>query len=70
MDIIVLLVPHRSGEVRAGLELLQRDNHGVGPEEENEGHHSQVGHKLAGITHQSASILHTLLLTELSPVQS
>lgn len=61
---------HLSGEVAAELELLQRHRHGVGAEEEDEGHEGQVGDVLAGLAHQRASILQTLLLAQLTPVQS
>lgn len=58
------------GEVAAELELLQRDRHGVGAKEKDEGHEGQVGDEFAGLSHQRASILHALLLAQLTPVQS
>lgn len=61
---------HLGGEVAAELELLQRHRHGVGAEKEDEGHEGQVGDVLAGLAHQRASILQTLLLAQLTPVQS
>lgn len=60
---------HLGGEVATELELLEGDGHGVGPEEQDEGHEGQVRDVLTGVAHQRASILHTLLLTELAPVQ-
>ena len=61
---------HLGGEVAAELELLEGDGHGVGAEEEDEGHEGQVRHKLAGLSQQGASVLQTLLLAQLAPVQS
>lgn len=63
------LLSYLCREVAAELELLQRDCHGVGAKEEDEGHEGQVGNILTGIPHQHPTILHTLLLTQLTPVQ-
>lgn len=38
-------------EVAAGLELLEGDGHGVGPEEQDEGHEGQVRDILTGAAH-------------------
>lgn len=61
---------HLGGEVTAKLELLERHGHGVGAEEEDEGHEGQVRDVLAGLSHQRAAVLQTLLLAQLTPVQS
>lgn len=42
---------HLGGEIAAELELLERHRHGVGTEEEDEGHEGQVGDVLAGLSH-------------------
>ena len=55
-------------EVAAELELLERNSHGVGAEEEDEGHEGKVGDILTGVPHQHTAILHTLFLTQLTPV--
>lgn len=54
-------------EVAAELEFLERDSHGVGAEEEDEGHEGQVGNVLTGVPDQRTAKLHTLLLTQLTP---
>lgn len=56
-------------EVAAELELLKRNSHGIGAKEEDEGHEGQVRNILTGVPHQRAAILHTLFLTQLTPVQ-
>lgn len=56
-------------EVAAELELLERNSHGVGTKEEDEGHEGQVGNILTGCPHKRTTILHTLFLTQLTPVQ-
>lgn len=61
---------HLGGKVAAKFELLQRDGHGVGAEEQDEGHERQIRDKLAGASHQLATVFQTLLLAELTPVQS
>lgn len=61
---------HLGGEVATELELLEGDGHGVGPEEQDEGHEGQVRDVLTGVSQQGAAILHTLLLTQLTPVQT
>ena len=63
-------IRHLGGEVAAELELLEGDGHGVRAEEEDEGHEGQIGDVLAGLSHQRASVLQTLLLAQLAPVQS
>lgn len=67
---IKALLGHLSGKVAAELELLERHSHGVCSKEEDEGHKRQIWDILAGIPHQRASVLQTLLLTQLAPVQS
>ena len=62
------MVSYRCGEVAAELELLERDGHGVRAEEEDEGHQSQIRDVFTGVPHQHTSVLHTLLLTQLTPV--
>ena len=47
---------HLGGEVPAELELLERHRHGVGAEEEDEGHEGQIGDVLAGLSDQRASV--------------
>lgn len=61
---------HLGREIAAELELLERHCHGVGAEEEDEGHEGQVWDVLAGLPHQRATVLQTLLLAQLTPVQS
>lgn len=39
------------GEVAAEFEFLQCQCHGVGPEEEDEGHEGQIRHKFTGFPH-------------------
>lgn len=56
-------------EVSAELELLERNSHGVGTKEEDEGHEGQVGDILTGGPHQCPTILQTLFLTQLTPVE-
>lgn len=56
-------------EVAAELELLERNGHGVGAKEEDEGHEGQVGDILTGGPHQGAAIFLTVFLTQLTPVQ-
>ncbi len=63
------LLSYLCWEIAAELELLERNSHGVGAEEENEGHEGQVRNILTGAPHQRSSILHTLFLTQLTPVE-
>lgn len=63
------LLPYLCREVAAELKLLERNSHGVGAKEEDEGHEGQVGNILTGVPHQHTTILHTLFLTQLTPVQ-
>lgn len=42
---------HLGRKVAAKFELLQRDSHGVGAEEQNEGHERQIWDELAGASH-------------------
>lgn len=56
-------------KVVAGLELLQRHGHRVGPKKQDEGHERQVRNILTGAPHQGAAVLDTLFLTQLIPVQ-
>lgn len=63
------LLSYLCREVATELELLQRNSHGVGTKEENEGHEGQVGNILTGGPHQCTTILHTLFFTQLTPVQ-
>lgn len=60
---------HLCREVAAELEFLERNGHGVGAEEEDEGHEGQVGNILTGLPHQHAAKLHAVFLTHLSPVE-
>lgn len=55
-------------EVAAELEFLERNSHGVGAKEEDEGHEGQVRNILTGAPHQRTTILHTLFFTQLTPV--
>lgn len=65
-----VLFSHLGRKVAAKFELLQRDGHGVGAEEQDEGHERQIGDKLAGASHQLATVFQTLFLAELTPVES
>lgn len=66
---IFVLLSYLCREVTAELELLECYSHGVGTKEEDEGHEGQVGNILTGGPHQRTTILHTLFLTQLTPVQ-
>lgn len=66
---IIFWLSYLCGEVAAELELLERNSHGVGAKEEDEGHEGQVGNILTGVPHQHTAVLHTLFLTQLTPVQ-
>lgn len=52
-DLIIFLMPHSNlgREVAARLKLLEWNGHGVGAEEQDEGHESQVRNILAGFAH-------------------
>lgn len=63
-------VSHLGREVAAGLELLEGDGHGVGAEEQDKRYEGQVRDVLTRVPQQGAAILHTLLLTQLTPVQT
>lgn len=65
-----LHISYLCGKVAAKLKLLQSDCHGVRPEEQNEGHESEIWDEFAGFPYQRAAIFHTLLFAQLSPVQS
>lgn len=56
-------------EVATELEFLERNSRGVGAKEEDEGHEGQVRNILTGVPYQHTTILHTLFLTQLTPVQ-
>lgn len=58
------------GEVTAGLELLERDGHGVSAEEQKERQHGQIRDVFAGFAHQGTTEPQALFLTQLIPVQS
>lgn len=45
------LFPYLGGEIAAEFEFFQCQGHGVGAEEEDEGHEGQVGHEFAGFSH-------------------
>lgn len=45
------LFPYLGGEIAAELEFFQGQGHGVGAEEEDEGHEGQVGHEFARFSH-------------------
>lgn len=67
---MTISLSHLGRKVAAKLELLQRDGHGVGAEEQDEGHERQIRDKLAGASHQLAAVFQTLFLAELTPVES
>lgn len=58
------------GQVTAGLELLERDGHGVRAEEQKERHHGQIRDVFARFAHQGTAEHQALFLTQLIPVQS
>ncbi len=63
-------VSNLCGEVTAGLELLERDSHGVSAQEQHERHHGQIRDVFAGFAHQGTTEHQALFLTQLIPVQS
>lgn len=65
-----MLNPNLCGEVTAGLELLERDGHGVSAEEQDERQHGQIRDVFAGFAHQGAAEFQALFLSQLTPVQS
>lgn len=63
------LLSYLCREVAAELELLEGNSHGVGAEEEDEGHEGQVWNILTGGPQQRTAVLGALFLTQLTPVQ-
>lgn len=58
---------HRGGEEGTGFELLETHGGGVGAEEEDEGHESDVWDVVAGLSNQLSFVLQALGLGERRP---